>query len=140
MLAEAVCEDAFTFTVAEDGDSLLAKWRLKLDSFTSDRLEGKISEYNMKGVLQGGKKSFKPISVSEEGLELVECVSVDCTATEGPWHADAEVYIDQTGHVVKDGRVTDEFWDGSVCSENRPLRVRVRNIAGDETVMAVDAQ
>lgn len=140
LLAEAVCEDEVAFTVSEGGDSLLTKWRCSIDSFTSDRLEGKISEYNMKGVLQGGKKSFKPIAVSEDGLELIECVSLDCTAADGPWHADAEVYIAPTGHVIKDGRATGELWDGSVSSEDRPLRLRVRNIAGDETSVAVDAR
>lgn len=140
LLAEAVCEDEVTFSLSEGGDSLLTKWRCSIDSFTSDRLEGKISEYNMKGVLQGSKKSFKPIVVSEDGLELIECVSLDCTAADGPWHADAEVYIAPTGHVIKDGRATDELWDGSVSSEDRPLRLRVRNIAGDETSVAVDAR
>jgi adenine-specific DNA-methyltransferase len=140
LLAEAVCEDEVTFSLSERGDSLLTKWRCSIDSFTSDRLEGKISEYNMKGVLQGSKKSFKPIVVSEDGLELIECVSLDCTAADGPWHADAEVYIAPTGHVIKDGRATDELWDGSVSSEDRPLRLRVRNIAGDETSVAVDAR
>lgn len=78
--------------------------------------------------------------MSEDGLELIECVSLDCTAADGPWHADAEVYIAPTGHVIKDGRATDELWDGSVSSEDRPLRLRVRNIAGDETSVAVDAR
>lgn len=136
LLADVVAEDEFTYELSEDGSSLLEPWRTSITSFTSDRLEGKIYDYNAKGALQG-KQSFKPICVSEEGLELIECVSLDCTAAEGPWHADAEVYIDRNGFQVVDGRATDQFWDGSVSSERPPLRIRVRNIAGDETVSVV---
>lgn len=139
LLADVVNEDDFAFAVSQGGDNLLETWRTSIASYTSDRLEGKISEYNEKGILQG-KKSFKPISISEEGLELIECVSLDCTAAEGVWHADAEVYIDRNGFVVKDGRATERFWDGSIGSEKRPLRIRVRNIAGDETMRAVQPE
>jgi len=86
-----------------------------------------------------GKKNFKPIAVSEEGLELIECVSLDCTASEGVWHADAEVFIDRNGFVVKDGRATNRFWDGTISSERKPLRIRVRNIAGDEATKVVQS-
>lgn len=139
LLADVVNEDEFTFEVSQGGDNLLETWRTSIASYTSDRLEGKISEYNEKGILQG-KKSFKPIAISEEGLELIECVSLDCTAAEGVWHADTEVYIDRNGFVVKDGRATERFWDGSIGSEKRPLRIRVRNIAGDETMRAVQPE
>ena len=136
LLADVVSEDEFDYATGEGGSSLLERWRTNIVSFTSDRLEGKIAEFNEKGILQG-KKSFKPISVSEDGLELIECVSLDCTSAEGPWHADSETYIDRNGYVVKDGHATDQFWDGSVSSNKPPLRIRVRNIAGDETVKVV---
>ena len=136
LLADVVTEDEFAFEVNQGSDNLLEAWRTSITSYTSDRLESKISEYNAKGILQG-KKSFKPISISEEGLELIECVSLDCTSAEGAWHADAEIYIDRNGFVVRDGHPTEQFWDGSVGSEKRPLRIRVRNIAGDETMRAV---
>ncbi len=136
LLAEVVSADEVDFDVSEGGDNLMDRYRTTITSFTSDRLEGKISEYNAKGVLQG-KKGFKPLSVSEDGLELIECVSLDCTASEGAWHADSEIYIDRYGYAFKDGKPTDKLWDGSVCSERRPLRIRVRNIAGDEAIEAV---
>jgi len=138
LLADVVVEDEFDYTVDQEGDTLLETWRTRIDSYTSDRLEGKISEYNAKGILQG-KKNFKPIAVSEEGLELIECVSLDCTASEGVWHADAEVFIDRNGFVVKDGRATNRFWDGTISSERKPLRIRVRNIAGDEATKVVQS-
>lgn len=135
LLAEAVCDDSFTFELSEDGERLLAPWRCSITSFTSDRLEGKIEQHNAKRVFASSKSKF--IAVSESGLELIESVSLDCTAGEGLWHADAEVYIDKTGFVVRDGVASKDFWDGSVSSEKRPLRIRVRNIAGDETIRVV---
>lgn len=83
------------------------------------------------------KRPFKPIEISEDGLELIEYLSVDCTAAEGEWHSDSEIKIDKNGFVIRDGAKTKEFWDGSICCEKRPLRVKVRNICGDESVWEI---
>lgn len=79
------------------------------------------------------KKPFKPIEISEEGLELIEYLSVDCTTAEGEWHSDGEIKIDKLGYVIRNGVKTKEFWDGTVRSDKRPLRLKIRNICGDET-------
>ncbi len=80
------------------------------------------------------KKAFQPIEISDNGLELIEMVSLDCTSASGPWHSDAEVKIDKTGFVIKNGVKTKEYWDGSIMFAKRPLRVKVRNVGGDEVV------
>ena len=66
-------------------------------------------------------------------------MSADCTSGEGPWHADAEVRVDKNGFVVRDGHPTREFWDGTLRCELPPLRIRARNICGDETTRLVGA-
>lgn len=137
LLSEAVYEDDFSYEIAEGGDTLLDAWRTTIVSFSSDRLERKIDEYNAKGALSG-RGAFLPIALSEEGLEFVELVSLDCTADSGPWHADAEVFIGKDGLIVRDGAAQGVFWDGSLCSKERPLRIKVRNIAGDECVKVVE--
>ena len=96
-----------------------------------------INAYNQKCELNTKGKKFKPIVISEEGLELIEWLSVDCTATEGEWHSDSEIKIDKLGFVIKNGIKTKEFWDGAIKSEKRPLRLKIRNICGDETVWKV---
>lgn len=76
----------------------------------------------------------KLIEISEDCLELIEFLSVDCTANEGEWHSDSEIKIDKNGFVIVNGNNTNEFWDGCIRSEKKPLRLKIRNICGDETV------
>ena len=79
------------------------------------------------------KKKFNPIIVSDEGLETIELLSLDCTSKTGEWHSDSEIKIDKFGYVIKDGVKTTEFWDGNINSKKKPLRLKIRNICGDES-------
>lgn len=98
----------------------------------------KITEFNQKAFLNSSaKKPYKPIEISEEGLELIEFISLDCTATDGEWHSESEIKIDKNGYVIVDGNKTKEFWDGCIRSAKKPLRLKIRNICGDETVWEV---
>ena len=93
-------------------------------------------EFNNKNLLNS-KKAFTPIQLSEEGLETIEFLSFDCTATDGLWHSDSEIKIDKLGYVIRNGGKTKEFWDGTIRSEKKPLRLKIRNICGDETVWPI---
>ena len=94
----------------------------------------KVTDFNEKSRLNAtSKRPFKPIELSEEGLELIEYLSLDCTSTEGEWHSDSEIKIDKLGYVIRNGTKTKEFWDGTITSDKRPLRLKIRNICGDET-------
>lgn len=139
VLDDVVCEDNAEWEVSENHTDLLGGWKLTLKQFHSDRVCRKIEEYNLKGqqqALQKGKE-FKPLIISEEGLETIEWLSVDCTCADAkaPWHSDAEIKIDRLGYVIRDGKKTQEFWDASISSSAKPLplRLRIRNICGDET-------
>lgn len=83
------------------------------------------------------KKEFTPITISEEGLELIEFLSVDCTTQDGEWHSDSEIKIDKNGYVIVNGEKTKDFWDGRILCKEKPLRLKIRNICGDETVWDV---
>ena len=83
------------------------------------------------------KKKFVPIEISETGLELIEMISLDCTNKDGIWKSDYEVKINKNGYLIKNGQKTKEFWDGKISSEKTPLRMKVRNIAGDETEIII---
>lgn len=138
VLDDVVCEDNAEWEVSENHTDLLGGWKLTLKQFHSDRVCRKIEEYNLKGqqqALQKGKE-FKPLIISEEGLETIEWLSVDCTCADAkaPWHSDAEIKIDHLGYVIRDGKKTQEFWDASISSAAKPLRLRIRNICGDETI------
>lgn len=137
LLAGAVMSDDFGVSVEPDASVLLDGFVVRVEWFASDRLAQKIADFNAKGAL--GKKRFKQLQISDNALELIERVSADCTADEGPWHADSEVLIDRNGFVVCDGKPTSMFWDGTLRCEQVPLRIRVRNICGDETTKQVRA-
>ena len=62
-------------------------------------------------------------------------ISLDCTNSEGVWKSDYEIKIDKLGYVIKNGKKTKEFWDGKMSFEKKPLRMKIRNIAGDETII-----
>jgi len=80
---------------------------------------------------------FKPIEISDTGLELIEMISLDCSNKNGIWKSDNEIKIDKNGYLIKNGKKTKEFWNGKIINEKKPLRMKVRNIAGDETVLNI---
>lgn len=138
VLDDVVIEDNAEWELAESHEDLLGGWKLTLKHFHSDRVLRKIDEVNLKGqqqALQKGK-DFKPLEISEEGLETIEWLSLDCTTADpkAPWHSDAEIKIDRLGYVTRNGIKTSDFWDATICSEAKPLRLKIRNICGDETV------
>lgn len=138
VLDEAVAEDSAEFHEEETHDSLFTGWRVSIDRFMSDRVMQKIDKINQTGMLNSTeKKPFTPIEISEEGLETIEWLSLDCTASEGEWHSDSEVFIDKLGYVVRNGSKTKDFWDGSITAEKKPLRLKIRNICGDETMWSI---
>lgn len=141
ILDNVVVEDEATFEIkqVQPEGQVFKVWQVYIERFFSDRVSRKIDEYNLKGQQQAlkGNKEYVPITISEEGLETIEFLSLDCTAAEGTWHSDAEILINRLGYVRKNGIDTKEFWDGAITSENKPLRLKIRNICGDETIYSL---
>ena len=134
ILDDVVVQDEARFHVEEVTDSLIPGFAVVIDAFVSDRVRAKIEEHNQKGVLNDKKKNFKPIHISEEGLETIEFLSLDCTANHGVWHSDSEIKINKLGYTIVNGKQTKNFWDGRNKKKKKPLRMKIRNICGDETV------
>lgn len=132
LLHDVVIEDSIDLKTTKTKDG----YETEITKFISDRLIQKIGEFNQKGNLQSiaKGKTFNPISISEEGLELIELIALDCENTEGQWHSSTEIKIDKLGYVIKDGVKSKEFWNGKIISDKKPLRIKVRNISGDETI------
>lgn len=138
VLDDVIIGDYAEFHKEETHDDLFGGYAVSIDKFISDRVLSKIAEFNQKSILNSSaKKPYKPIEISENGLELVEFLSLDCTATEGEWHSDSEIKIDKNGFVVVNGTKTKDFWDGKIRSDRKPLRLKIRNICGDETIWEV---
>ena len=138
LLDDIVIEDTADFEVSEVQEELIPEYKLVIKSFMSDRVMRHINAYNQKCELNSNGKKFKPIVISEEGLELIEWLSVDCTKTDGEWKSDSEIKIDKLGFVIKNGTKTKDFWDGTIKSETKPLRLKIRNICGDDSVWKVE--
>ena len=134
VLDDAVANDYAEFHVSEASGGYV----VTIERFLSDRVIRKIAEFNEKARMNAtGKKSFQPIAISEEGLELIEFVSLDCANRQGEWRSDSEIKIDKLGYVTRDGQKTKEFWDGAIRCVGKPLRLKIRNICGDETVWEI---
>jgi len=138
ILDDVIIGDYAEFYVEETHEDLFGGYAVIIDKFISDRVLSKINEFNEKAFLNSSaNKPYKPIEISEEGLELIEFLSLDCTATEGEWHSDSEIKIDKNGFVIVNGNKTKEFWNGRILCEKKPFRLKIRNICGDETLWTI---
>ena len=146
ILDDVVVEDEVQYHVEETQEGLWSGWKVVIDAFHSDRVLKKIEEVNFKGEQQaiqqkakGKGKEFKPILISDEGLETIEWLSVDCSTAKKDtvWHSDAEIKIDRLGFVILNGTKTQDFWDGTIKCDQKPLRLKIRNICGDESTFAI---
>lgn len=137
VLDDVVIEDYVGFSVEETHEDLLGGFAVIIDKFASDRVQSKIADFNEKAFLNSRKKQYNPITISDDGLELIEFLSIDCTEADGEWHSDSEIKIDKLGYVIKNGEKTKSFWNGRITCEKKPLRLKIRNICGDETVWQI---
>ena len=148
VLDEVVMEDEAEWDLQEAKDplGLSMGWKLQMKSFHSDRVAKKVHDFNEKCVLQTNKKrasgksaNFSKIKLSDEGLETIEWASVDCVNAEknAPWHSDMEVKIEKMGTVTINGKKTQDYWDACIVSDDKPLRLKIRNICGDETIFVL---
>lgn len=141
VLDEVVIGDDATWHLEQTQDNLLKVWRLTMDSFTSDRVLNVLNDYNAKVKAQADNKgkSYSPITISDDGLETIEWLSVDTTTADktAPWHSTVEIFIDRLGYAFINGKPTNALWQGYIDSDDKPLRLKTRNICGDETVFTL---
>jgi len=127
LLDECVVDDYLKFHLEDKPTDLFNPVSVVLDQFISDRVYQKIKEYNEKSFLNSGEK-FKPITISDSGLELIEMVSADLSSSSGVWHSDSEVKIDKNGYAIRNEEKTGLFWDGTLACKEKPKRLKIRNI------------
>lgn len=143
VLDDVVAEDYAEYKVERATEELCGQkiekegFDIEITKFISDRVMQKIYDFNAKNMGADKKKKFNPITISEEGLETIEYLSVDCTSAEGEWHSDSEIKIDKLGYVILNGQKTKNFWNAKIYAPKQPLRLKVRNICGDETIFAI---
>ena len=132
-------EDYAEWKLTKEQDGLFNGWKVEIIQFQSDRVKRKIDEINQKNeqqTIEGKKRKYSFIRLSGNGLETIEWLSLDCSTAEknAPWHSDSEIKIDKAGYVIKDGVKSSDYWDACIHSYKKPLRLKIRNICGDETI------
>jgi adenine-specific DNA-methyltransferase len=124
-----------------------AHYQVVVQRYHSDYLAGKLAEVTAKKVLQPSamtsaagkaKAAALPVGLSADGLECIEWLSLDCTATEGPWCSAVEAKIDVKNRLILNGVRQSSPWDGTLLCPNPPKRLRVRNVAGDEVTVILN--
>ncbi len=141
LLDNAILQDNVEYTLSEDPTKMVDIFTVAIKRFYSDRVSHKINEFNQKA-MANSKKEFFPIEMSLEGLEAIEMVSLDCTNADpnAPWHSDSEIKIEKDSTVTINGRKTSDFWDATIHADTKPLRMKIRNICGDETIITLKEQ
>lgn len=139
VLDNIVAQDEAELEVNEVQDGLMTKWEVNVISFVSDRVNRKIDDFNAKAAFNNSDNS-REICLSESGLEAIEWISVDCTTADpkAPWNSTQEIRIETDSYISINGTKTRNFWDGKITSEDRPLRVKIRNICGDESIFVLN--
>lgn len=144
VLDDVIAADHAEYTIEKTTEELMGQtietdgYDIRITKFLSDRVMQKINDFNAKNMGADKNGKFTPILISEEGLETIEYLSVDCTASEGKWHSDSEVKIDKLGYVILNGKKTGNFWDATIHAPKQPLRLKIRNICGDETMYVLN--
>ena len=135
VLCDVVMDDKLEWEIDAKGSSeLLNPVLLRVKSFESDYVRGKIAEFNETGLLNMAKgRKFKEVKISDEGLEMLEAVFLDCGKKKGVFHADVSLKIDKSGYAILNGTKTGKLWDSTIPCPSKPLRIITRNICGDET-------
>jgi adenine-specific DNA-methyltransferase len=125
------------------------KWEVTVKQYFSPYLKAKIDEFNAKrGKKNGGELveengngesngngdearkpavPFKPITISDAGLELIEAVQFDTTLRKGGVWVSNSTLEDKAGPKEK--------IKGKYTVEAKAFKVKFRNIAGDEIVL-----
>lgn len=86
ILDDVVVEDYAEFECKKATQEMMGQiietdgYEIEITKFVSDRVLQKIDEYNQKSLANDKKGTFKPINISDEGLETIEFLSVDCTS------------------------------------------------------------
>ncbi len=83
-----------------------------------------------------GKKDGTGDKIPDDGSNLgwIEFVSADCTAAEGTWHSDSEIRMENNGSTIINGVKSKNLWNGTISTMQTPLRLKIRNICGGETI------
>lgn len=146
LLSEVVLGDELkatcTASAAEAGQvEQSGGWQVRIERYYSSYLDRKLKEQLAKKKIQPSaahkpqQLAELPAGLTSDGLECIEWLSVDCVGAQGAWTSNMEAKIDSKNRLWLAGVKQTTAWDGTLAvpaSCGQPLRLRVRNVAGDE--------
>lgn len=77
-------------------------------------------------------KDFHKSNTAKSGLECIEYISLDCKNI--AWESSSEKII-KNSFIIKNGMKIKEFWNSKITSSKKPLRLKIRNIYCDKSVI-----
>jgi hypothetical protein len=103
------------------------------------KVERNLAFYNLDMIISVGYRvnSYRDVQF-RQWATIISSESRNALLTvrknKAPWHSDAEVKIGRLGYVILNGKKTQDFWDATIKCDLKPLRMKIRNICGDETM------
>jgi adenine-specific DNA-methyltransferase len=107
------------------------KYKVEIKQYFSPYIKNKLDDFNLKRKETAFNKQqeYKPIELSETGLEMIENVQFDTTLKENIWisNLDLEDKADVKSKVK-----------GVYYLNTDKFKIKIRNIAGDELIINSD--
>ena len=106
------------------------KCKVEIKNYYSPYLKNKIDEYNAQKTQRGAidQDLSKAVEISKEGLELIEAVQFDTTLKK----------VWKSNPALEDKAGAKEKIKGAYLLDTDKFKLKIRNIAGDEIILASD--
>ena len=100
------------------------------------------TDYAKKVYIRRNPKVAEAMTQAEQELNIDELKAFEEKMYGDVWdkekrQSDSEIKIDRDSCVISNGEKNNDFWDDMMRSEKEPLRLKIRNICGDETVWEI---
>ncbi len=117
-------EDTAEISITKEND----KYKVEIKQYFSPYLKTKIDEFNAKRKATAFKKQqeYKPLELSEKGLEMIESVQFDTTLKKGLWTSNLN---------LEDKADVKSKVKGTYNLDTDKFEIKIRNIAGDELII-----
>jgi adenine-specific DNA-methyltransferase len=104
------------------------KYKVEIEQYFSPYLKTKIDDFNAKRKATAFKKQqeYKPLELSESGLEMLENVQFDTTLKQGLWTSNLD---------LEDKADVKSKVKGTYNLDTGKFEIKIRNIAGDELII-----
>jgi len=107
------------------------KYKVEIKQYFSPYIKNKLDDFNLKRKETAFKKQeeYKPIELSEAGLEMIESIQFDTTLKDKIWTSNLD---------LEDKADVKSKVKGIYYTSTDKFKIKIRNIAGDELIINSD--